>query len=210
MTREVRRVEQSRTDQRAGSKPDRCAAKGGRRASKPDGTIQMLAASIRMLAAVIQMLAASIQMLAASIQMLAASILVQGMESERLYVQSLADKDAARAVEIIQNAGLVVAGRSGHGKLMLVLRDGPTPGSVEADANVGLLVADAPHPYATRFFNWEITSDGGRTFVPAPSTNHCKTVLTGLTPLTVVGVRVSVTILGVTGPWTDVATTLVR
>ncbi len=137
-------------------------------------------------------------------------LLVQGMESERFYVQSLADKDAARAVEIIQNAGLVVAGRSGHGKLMLVLRDGPMPGTVEADANVGLLVADAPHPYAARYFNWEVTSDGGRTFVSAPATNHGKTLLTGLTPHTLVGVRVSITILGVTGPWTDVATILVR
>jgi hypothetical protein len=138
------------------------------------------------------------------------ALLIEAMESERLYIQKLASANAARAIEIIENAGLVVAKPSGHGKGMLELRNGDLPGSVECDANVKLLIgAGAPHPYATRFFNWEHTVDNGASFLSAPSTNHGKTLITGLTPLTRVGVRVSITILGVTSPWTDVATILV-
>jgi hypothetical protein len=100
---------------------------------------------------------------------------------------------------------------SAYTKLLLVLRNGAEKGTVVCDANVGLLVgAGAKHPYAARFFGWEYTLDGGETFVTAPITAHGKTVLTGLPPLTVVGVRVNITILGVTSAWSDVATILVR
>jgi hypothetical protein len=137
--------------------------------------------------------------------------LIGGMESERLYVQSLADANQARAIQIIQNAGLVVAASPVHTKLLLVLRNGAQSGSVECDANVGLLIgAGAKHPYAARFFGWQYTLDGSKTFITAPTTATGKTVITGLTPLTVVGVRVNITILGVTSAWSDVATITVR
>ncbi len=44
----------------------------------------------------------------------------------------------------------------------------------------------------------------------APSSNNGKTLLTGFTPLTVVGVRVNITIGGVTSEWSDVATIVVH
>jgi hypothetical protein len=138
-------------------------------------------------------------------------LLIAGMESERLYIQSLADANAARAAEIIRNAGLMIAALPIHTKLLLVLRNGAKEGTVVCDANVGLLVgADAKHPHAARFFGWEYSVDGGKSFVAAPTTAYGKTLLTGLTPLTMVGVRVNITILGVTSPWSDVATILVR
>src|ERR1700722_17081546 len=64
-------------------------------------------------------------------------LLLGGMESERLYIQSLADGTPSRAVQIIQNGGLVVAAPSVHTKLLLMLRNGPQSGSVACDANVG-------------------------------------------------------------------------
>ena len=138
-------------------------------------------------------------------------LMIVGMESERLYVQGLADATPSRAVQIITNAGLVVASSSGFTKLLLMLRNGAQSGSVVCDANVGMLVGvGAKHPYAARFFGWQYTADGGKTFVTAPSTANGNTLLTGLTPLTVLGVRVNITILGVTGAWSDVATITVR
>jgi hypothetical protein len=78
---------------------------------------------------------------------------------------------------------------------------------VVCDANVGLLVgAGAKHPYAARFYGWQYTVDGGKTFVTAPTTGTGKTLLTGLPPLIEIGVRVNVTISGATGDWSDVAT----
>jgi hypothetical protein len=138
-------------------------------------------------------------------------LLIGGMETERQYIQGLADANQSRAVQIIQNAGLVVAAASAYTKLLLVLRNGAQAGSVACDANVGMLIgAGAKHPYAARFYGWQYTVDGAKTFVTAPTTANGKTLLTGLTPLTVVGVRVNITLLGVTGEWSDVATITVR
>jgi hypothetical protein len=137
--------------------------------------------------------------------------LVGGMESERLYIQTLADANASNAIQIIQKAGLVVAAKPAHTKLTIMLRNGQPSGSVVCDANVGLLIGtDAKHPYAARFFGWQYTVDGSKTFITAAMTATGKTLLTGLTPFTVVGVRVNITILGVTSDWSDVATILVH
>jgi hypothetical protein len=138
-------------------------------------------------------------------------LLIGGMDSWRIYAQGLADNNPTRAIEIIENGGLVVAQSPTHTKLLLVLRNGAEKGSVACDANVGLLIgAEAKHPHAARFFGWEFTIDDGKTFVTAPSTANGKTVLKGLPPLATVGVRVNITILGVTSPWSDAATLLVR
>jgi hypothetical protein len=138
-------------------------------------------------------------------------LLIQGMRSERQYIEDLASSNLSRAVQIIENAGLLVAAPTTRTKLLLVLRNGAESGTVACDANVGLLVgAGAKHPYAARFFGWSYTLDGGKSFVTAPSTEHGRTLLKGLPPLTLVGVRVNITILGVTGPWSDVATIVVR
>ena len=92
-----------------------------------------------------------------------------------------------------------------------MLRKGPQPGSVVCDANVKLLIAaNAKHPRAARFFGWEYTLDGSKTFQNAPTTNNGKTLLTGLPLLTVVGVRINITLQGITSPWSDVATILVH
>jgi len=138
-------------------------------------------------------------------------LLIAGMESERLFIQGLADANRSRAIDIIQNGGLVVAGTPTYTKLLLVLRNGPQPGSVACDANVGMLIGTgAKHPHAARFFGWQYTVDEGKTFVTAPVTAYGKTLLTGFPSLTLIGVRVNITILGVTGEWSDVATIRVR
>jgi hypothetical protein len=138
-------------------------------------------------------------------------LLWTGMQSELVYVNGLARLSPLRAVAIIQNAGLVVAELNPHPKALLSLSLGNESGSVDCDANVGLLVgAGAKKPNQSRFFNWSYTVDGSKTFVTALSTPIAKTTIKNLTPLTIVGVRVSMTNSEGTGPWSDVVTIVVH
>ena len=140
------------------------------------------------------------------------ALLFTGMESELSFIQGLADASPGRGIAIIQNVGLRVRGFRNHPKAPLTLRNGALSGTVVCDANVGLLVAAAGplKPHQQRFFNWEYTLDGGKTFQTAPSTPKGKTMISGLTPLTTVGVRVSMTNGVGQGDWSQVVTILVR
>ena len=139
-------------------------------------------------------------------------LLFTAMQSERTFIQGLADASPGRAVMIIQNAGLRVAAPPVHPKALLTLRNGKPPGTVECDANVGLLIAAAGpiRPSQYRFYNWEYTLTGGAGFLAMPSTSKGKTTISGLTPLTMVGVRVSMTNGTGTGDWSQVVSILVR
>jgi hypothetical protein len=136
-------------------------------------------------------------------------LLYTGMGTQRMYVQTLADVSSpGRAVDLIQNAGLLVADLPLSTKPLLKLRRGTPSGTVIAAANVGLLLSASPWvtPRASRFFNWEATFDGGQTFAALPSTNGGKTTLTSLTPLTTVGVRVNLD-AGGPGAWSQMLPT---
>jgi hypothetical protein len=137
-------------------------------------------------------------------------LLWDAMHTERAYVQSLVTTDTGRGVLLIQNAGLVVATINPHQKALLTLAQGSQPGTIDCEANVGLLVGVGTlKPNQYRFFNWQYTLDG-KTFVSMPSTAGCRTTLTGLTPLTTVGVRVSLTNMQETGAWSQVVSILVH
>ena len=137
-------------------------------------------------------------------------LLWDGMHSERVYVQSLVTADMARGMLLIENAGLVLATHKVHQKALLTLTEGSQSGSIDCEANVALLIGVGTlNPRQHRFFNWQYTLDG-KTFVSVPSTAGCKTVITGLPPLTIVGVRVSLTNMHETGPWSQVVSILVR
>jgi hypothetical protein len=139
------------------------------------------------------------------------ALLISGMEVERTFVQALADKDWSRAAVVITNGGLVVAASPVHTKALLTLRNAKESGSVTCDANVGLLVgAGAKHPRQGRYFGWQCTVDGGKSFTTLVPTTRGKTVIQGLTPLTTVGVRVNMTNAEGPGEWSQIVTILVR
>jgi len=138
------------------------------------------------------------------------ALLLTGMEIERTFVQSLADANTALAEALITNGGLVVAMSPLHSKALLTLRRAKQSGGVICDANVGLLVGPgAKHPSETRYFNWQYTLDGGKSFVTVLSTTRGKTLIQGLTPLTTVGVCVSMTNSEGPAEWSQVVTILV-
>jgi hypothetical protein len=138
-------------------------------------------------------------------------VLYTAMQSQRMYVQSLADASPELAVALIQNAGFIVGDPQLHAKPLLGLKLGKLSGTVIATANVGLLVAGAQlaKPNAFRFFNWQSTLDG-KTFANLPSTTKGTTTLTNLTPLTTVGVRVNLNTDDGPGEWSQVVYILVQ
>jgi hypothetical protein len=61
------------------------------------------------------------------------------------------------------------------------------------------------------FFNWQMTSDGGKTFTNLPSTPKAQTSVANLTPLATYGFRVSVTNSdGAAGEWSQIVSFLVH
>jgi hypothetical protein len=121
------------------------------------------------------------------------NILWSAMESERLYIQSLVDANPGRGVALIQNGGLVVAQLTVRQKPALALTNGTQSGSVACVANVGLLLAGSSKPNEAKYFGWQYTLDGSKTFVTVPSTPKGKTLISGLPTLVEVGVRVNMT-----------------
>jgi hypothetical protein len=136
--------------------------------------------------------------------------LLTGMGVERTFIEALANANPSRGAAIITNGGLVLAGTGVHTKPLLALKNGKQSCTITCIANVGLLVgAGTNHPSQRWFLNWQITLDGGKTFSTLPSTTLCKTLVTGLTPLTTVGVRVSLTNAEGPGEWSQGVTILV-
>jgi hypothetical protein len=138
-------------------------------------------------------------------------ILFTAMDTERIFVQGLADASPGHALALIQNAGLLVAQVTAHSKPILKLALGKQPGSVDCDANVGLLIgAGTAKPRQSKFFNWSYTLDGGKSFLTAPSTPTGKTTLFNLPLLTQVGVRINLNNMSGPGEWSQVVYILVH
>ena len=138
------------------------------------------------------------------------AILVGMLETQTNTVQGLADQAATweQAVSIIELAALTVARVGKRAKPILAITQGPQPGSVVLDANATALAGPGKKK---SFFNWGYTLDGGKTFIPLPSTPKARTTLANLTPLTTVGFRVSITKSnGIAGDWSQVVAFLVH
>jgi hypothetical protein len=137
-------------------------------------------------------------------------LLLTGMDLERTFIQSLADAQPSRAAALITNGGLVVAASPVFHKALLTLRNAKPSGGVTCDAHVGLLIgAGAKHPTEKRYFGWQYTVDGGKTFTTMVPTPTGKTAIHGLAPLTTVGVRVNLTNSEGPGDWSQTVTILV-
>jgi hypothetical protein len=133
--------------------------------------------------------------------------LIGMLETERAYVQTLADASPDQAVAVIEAAGMLVAEVAVHDNPLLEATTGAPSGTVYLDANATVLAGKTGKK---TFFNWQWTPDGGKTFTSAPSTAHGKTTIASLTPFTMVGFRVSVTDAKGPGEWSQVVSLLVQ
>jgi hypothetical protein len=99
--------------------------------------------------------------------------LVGVMQRLRTYVQSVADLDGTNAASIITSAGFNV-------------RKTPTRTARAFHAAPGLVsgTADIVAPAAARraSYEWQYSTDGGKTWVTLPPTLQAKTSIAGLTP----------------------------
>jgi hypothetical protein len=133
--------------------------------------------------------------------------LVTSLESERMMVQAACDASPEQAAALIAAASMKAVVFLGHPKGLLTLKSIQPSGSVLLDAHAGLL--DGTKRRKT--FNWQGTLDGGRSFFAMPATPTAKTSIAGLTPLTVVGFQVAVTVhKQPQGPWSQTVSILVR
>jgi len=97
--------------------------------------------------------------------------LVSDLQALRAYVQTVADADPANAAAIIESAGLAVRKTATHHARTLTAK----PGSVSGVATVTAKVVARRASY-----EWQYSTDGGKTWITAPATLQAKTTVSGL------------------------------
>jgi hypothetical protein len=119
--------------------------------------------------------------------------LVSLLQQERSYIQGIADGSPENGASIIQSAGLVVKKVPTHTPRVFAAKPGTVSGAVK-------LVAPAAGPRAS--YEWEYSTDGGKTWATMPPTIQSKTSITGLTSGSSVQFRYrAVTPKGGAGDW---------
>lgn len=136
------------------------------------------------------------------------AVLVTSLENLRMYVQTLCDASPEQAAAIASAASMAVAKVPLHDKPVLQAKQGAQSGTVALIANATLLIGRGVRKKAT--FNWEMSADGGKTWLPLPSTPIASTTVAGLTPATTYAFRVCVTVSKTVGEWSQPVMLLVR
>ena len=99
-----------------------------------------------------------------------AALLVQ-LRAAKAFVQHTADASPEKAVEAITSAGLLTRKPTTRSKAAFAVKQGPTTGTVR-------LVARSAGVRAS--YEWQWSSDGGKTWVLLPSTLQARTTLSGV------------------------------
>jgi hypothetical protein len=100
------------------------------------------------------------------------------------YVQTIADADPGNGAAIIQSAGMGVRKATVRGKRVFGVIQGSLSGSVQVVA---------PSAARRASYDWQWSTDGGKTWQLAPSTLQAKTSLTGFAAGSTVSFRYRVT-----------------
>jgi hypothetical protein len=129
------------------------------------------------------------------------AVLIKLLKQEMAYIQKIADADPAHAGALIQSARLSVRNPATRKKQVFAARPGEVSGSVR-------VVAESAGRRAS--YEWQYSTDGGKTWQLAPVTLQAKTVVTGLQPGSSVTFRYrSVTKTG-EADWSQAITLVVR
>ncbi len=97
----------------------------------------------------------------------------------RIYVQSVADRNAERAPAVIRSAGMAVYSTAGRRPRVFAAFAGAVPGTVKVVA---------PGAGNRAFFDWQVSTDGAA-WLDLPSTMQATTTLTHPSPGTPLHVR---------------------
>jgi hypothetical protein len=102
------------------------------------------------------------------------------LHNERAYVELVVNADPANAAQIAGAAGMSLRKMPATDKPALAVKGGATSGSVH-------VVAKATQ--GAKAHSWQLSTDGGKTWVDLPETTKAKTQIANLTPGTTVLVR---------------------
>jgi hypothetical protein len=128
--------------------------------------------------------------------------LVQLLELLRANVQNLADSDPDNAPTIIESAGVVLRKTPVRKPRVFAATGGTVSGSAK-------LLAPSAGPRSS--YEWEISSDGGKTWVAAPPSIQAKTTVQGLASGTTVQFRYrAITPKTGAGDWSAAVSLLVQ
>jgi hypothetical protein len=125
-------------------------------------------------------------------------LLLQGLAG---YVQTIANANVENSASIIQSAGMAVRKVPVHAPRVFAAKPGKVTGTAA-------LVARSAGPRSS--YEWQTSTDGGKTWTSAPATLQAKTTVTGLTPGATVLFRYkSVTKTG-EGDWSEGVTLQIK
>jgi hypothetical protein len=99
--------------------------------------------------------------------------LVVLLQELRGYIQKVADADPTNAAAIIESAGFAVRKTAARKPRTFVAKAGPVSGTAELNA----VFAGQRSSY-----EWQYSTDGGKTWIVAPVTIQAKTTIAGLVP----------------------------
>jgi hypothetical protein len=127
--------------------------------------------------------------------------LVQLLQQTKAYVQTAADANRENAISIVQSAGMVVKKTPVRTKRSFAAKPGTVSGTVTVLTSAAARRAS---------YDWEYSTDGGKTWVNLPSTLQAKTTVSGLTPGATATFRVrALTKIG-EGDWSQPTSLLVK
>jgi len=106
--------------------------------------------------------------------------LVALLQQLRTYVQGIADADRENSAAIIQSAGIAVRKTAVRKPRVFAAEQGDVSGAVK-------LVTASAGPRSS--YDWQLSTDGGKTWLLLPSTMQAKTSVTGLAAGTTVQFR---------------------
>lgn len=128
--------------------------------------------------------------------------LVSLLQHLKAYIQVTADANAESATSIIESAGVAVKKMAARKPRVFTAKPGGNSGTVE-------LVTAAAARRAS--YEWQYSTDGGKTWVTQPVTIQAKTTVSGLTPGASVQFRYKpVTAKGGEGDWSQPVTLIIK
>ena len=116
-------------------------------------------------------------------------------------IQKAADANVENAAALIQSAGIQVR----KVPTLAARAFAATPGAV-----AGAVKLRTPTVAHRAFYEWQYSTDGGHTWVPAPSTLQAKTTVSGLTPGATVQFRYRPVTKAGEGDWSQPTSLIVK
>jgi hypothetical protein len=129
------------------------------------------------------------------------AVLVTLLEQLKAYIQKTADANLEIAPTVIQSAGIQVRKVPAHAARVF----GAKPAAVS-----GSVILHAVSAARRASYEWQYSTDGGKTWVQAPGTLQTKTTIAGLTPGATVTFRYRALTKTGEGDWSQAASIIVK